>query len=261
MSKPGLTSTAILEGVKPDEGGVGMKRLAAVFLSIFALALFSAGTISAADGSYGPWQATYQGPITAPVGVVCPFTVTAEPVREDIRVRYHYHAEALMLFGQFVGEWDVDWTGYEWDGEQALRERGESIFGWVLEGRAVQDVWIVPSRGRRDSAGSPEGEYGTTIRAYDPLLEAWLATWIGPISRARRTFVARRSGDAIVQEGQTEERYPAALDLLGDRGELVCMAERVLERRREDVAPARGDARPPEAGPGMAEPAPPLWKP
>jgi hypothetical protein len=30
------------------------------------------------------------------------------------------HTEALMLFGQFVGEWDVDWTGYEWDGEQAL---------------------------------------------------------------------------------------------------------------------------------------------
>jgi hypothetical protein len=118
------------------------------------------------------------------------------------------HAEALMLFGQFVGEWECDWTGYEWDGGQAMSEQGEWIFGWVLEGRAVQDVWIVPSRGRRDSAGSPEGEYGTTIRAYDPLLDAWLVTWSGPISRARRTFVARRSGDEIVQEGQTEEGYP-----------------------------------------------------
>jgi hypothetical protein len=67
-----------------------MKRLAAVFLSVVALALAGAGTSSAADGSYGPWESTYQGPITAPAGVVCPFTVTAEPVREDLRVRYHY---------------------------------------------------------------------------------------------------------------------------------------------------------------------------
>jgi hypothetical protein len=67
-----------------------MKRLAAVLLSIGALALAGAGATLAADGSYGPWQSTYQGPITAPAGVVCPFTVTAEPVSEDLRVRYHY---------------------------------------------------------------------------------------------------------------------------------------------------------------------------
>jgi hypothetical protein len=40
-----------------------MKRLAAVSLSLLALAV--AGTTSAADGSYGPWQSTYQGAITA----------------------------------------------------------------------------------------------------------------------------------------------------------------------------------------------------
>ncbi len=54
-----------------------MKRLAAVFLTTFALALVGASATSAADdGSYGPWEPTYQGPITAPAGVVCPFTVT-----------------------------------------------------------------------------------------------------------------------------------------------------------------------------------------
>ena len=42
-----------------------MKRLEAVFLSTFALALVGAGTTAAADGSYGPWQSTYQAPITA----------------------------------------------------------------------------------------------------------------------------------------------------------------------------------------------------
>src|SRR5204862_7763665 len=84
-----------------------MKRLAAVLLSIAALALAAAGATLAADGSYGPWEATYQGPITAPAGVVCPFTVTAEPVREDLRVRYHYDAggnvDGYEASGQLVG--------------------------------------------------------------------------------------------------------------------------------------------------------------
>jgi hypothetical protein len=118
------------------------------------------------------------------------------------------HAEALMLFGQLVGEWECDWAGYDWDGRPARTERGEWIFGWVLEGRAVQDVWIIPSRERRSGEGRQQAEYGTTIRVYDPLLDAWLVTWNGPIGRARRTFVARRLGDAIVQDGQSEEGYP-----------------------------------------------------
>jgi hypothetical protein len=118
------------------------------------------------------------------------------------------HADALMLFGRFVGEWELDWTGYGPDGEQTMTERGEWIFGWVLEGRAVQDVWIIPERARRDPAVPPEGEYGTTIRVYDPRRAVWLVTWNGPLNRARRTFVGRRVGDTIVQEGQTDEGDP-----------------------------------------------------
>ena len=118
------------------------------------------------------------------------------------------HAEALMLFGRLVGEWDFDWVAYDRDGEQSMAERGEWIFGWVLEGRAVQDVWIIPPRGRRGRPGAPEGEYGTTIRFYDPHLDVWLVTWHGPVNGARRTFVAQRSGDEIVQEGRTERGYP-----------------------------------------------------
>lgn len=118
------------------------------------------------------------------------------------------HAAALMLFGQFVGEWDFDWASYGADGERAMVGRGEWIFGWVLEGRAVQDVWIIPPRGHRKKAGQSEGEYGTTVRFYDPQRDLWLVTWCGPINRARRTFVARRAGQAIVQGGETEEGQP-----------------------------------------------------
>jgi len=72
----------------------------------------------------------------------------------------------------------------------------------------VQDAWIIPERPRRERAGRPQGEYGTTIRFYDPILDVWQVTWSGPINRARRTFVARRSSDEIVQEGHTEDGYP-----------------------------------------------------
>jgi hypothetical protein len=117
------------------------------------------------------------------------------------------YADALMLFGRLVGEWDLDWVAYDEDGQQVASERGEWIFGWVLEGRAVQDVWIIPARGRRGRPGLPEGEYGTTLRFYDPRLDAWLVTWNGPINRARRTFVARASGWDIVQDGDSEEGH------------------------------------------------------
>ena len=68
-----------------------MKRLTAFSLSFLALVLAGAGSTAAANG-YGPWEPTYQGAITAPAGAVCPFTVTASPVYEKLRVRYHYDA-------------------------------------------------------------------------------------------------------------------------------------------------------------------------
>ncbi len=52
---------------------------------------------------------------------------------------------------------------------------GEWHFGWALEGRAVQDVWIVPPRGelRRGDAAANVNSYGTTLRVYDPDIDAW----------------------------------------------------------------------------------------
>lgn len=118
------------------------------------------------------------------------------------------HARELMLFGQFVGEWEFDSVAYRADGS-VQRASGEWHFGWVLEGRAIQDVWIFPARGSRgemppgyDNAGE-YGEYGTTIRFYDPHLSAWRVAWIGPVHANLRTFIARKVGDEIVMEATT----------------------------------------------------------
>lgn len=99
------------------------------------------------------------------------------------------HAEELMLFGRFVGAWDVDGAEIAPDGERTSW-RGEWHFAWALGGRAIQDVLIVPGL-----------EYGTTIRFYDHEARNWQITWVTPVQRAVRRLVARPEGDDIVLEG------------------------------------------------------------
>lgn len=113
-------------------------------------------------------------------------------------------ADKLMLFGQFVGDWDVDFTVYGPDGAKQT-EKAEWHFGWVLEGRAVQDVWIVPRRGKRDKASPVKSDYGTTIRFYDPRIDAWRVVYVSPLHGDLLTFVARKVGDEIVLEGHDPE--------------------------------------------------------
>ena len=58
----------------------------------------------------------------------------------------------------------------------SLNATGEWRFGWILGGRAIQDIWIVPAP-RRLPAGRPRPiGYGTTVRVYDAGLKAWHVT-------------------------------------------------------------------------------------
>jgi len=115
--------------------------------------------------------------------------------------------EKLMLFGQFVGDWDIlEDRFYQPDGTRSLEQnltRGELHWGWILDGRAVQDVWM--SIDEKTGKAIPEG---TTIRFYDPKINAWHSVWISPAQGVVKTFVARQIGDEIVLEGKTAEGYP-----------------------------------------------------
>ena len=71
--------------------------------------------------------------------------------------------------------------------------RGEIHFGWVLEGRAIQDVWILPGF-----------FYGTTLRIYDPGIDAWHILWSDPLKQLYRRQIGRARGQDIVQEGQDD---------------------------------------------------------
>jgi hypothetical protein len=108
-------------------------------------------------------------------------------------------AERLVLFGQFVGAWDVDIANYGQNGVKT-EIQGEWHFGWALEGRAVMDVWIAPRRSSRGA--STGGEYGVSVRIFDPCLDAWRSTWIGPARGVVKPFIARAMGSEIVLEGR-----------------------------------------------------------
>jgi hypothetical protein len=110
------------------------------------------------------------------------------------------------IFAPFIGEWDLIVKWYDESGRLSREERGEWHFSWVLEGRGVQDVWIVPPRHERADRGD-NYEYGTSLRFFDGTRNAWQSTWIAPMHRIVRTFIARRSGDDVVPE-TTEGETP-----------------------------------------------------
>lgn len=98
-------------------------------------------------------------------------------------------ARELETFGQFAGSWHIDWYGSA-DAEKPDAV-GELHFGWVLGGRAIQDVWVVPGSGQPGAGVPPRAFHGSTLRFYDSQLGAWRSTWIEPINGRVRRFIGR----------------------------------------------------------------------
>jgi hypothetical protein len=101
-------------------------------------------------------------------------------------------ADKLRLYGQFIGDWTFDATVNKDDGTQH-RGQGEIHFAWVLDGRAIQDVWILPGI-----------FYGSTLRVYDPGLDAWHILWSDPLKQLYTRQLGRPQGADIVQLGQAD---------------------------------------------------------
>jgi hypothetical protein len=102
-------------------------------------------------------------------------------------------AEKLKLYGWAIGDWSLTAKTYRDDGT-ALDGSGEVHFGWVLEGRAIQDVWILHGL-----------FYGTTLRVYDPGLDAWHILWSDPVRQIYTRQIGRKQGNTIVQIGKLDD--------------------------------------------------------
>lgn len=116
--------------------------------------------------------------------------------------------EAMDLYGWLIGSWELDVVGHD-DTGNVIRTTGEAHFAWVLEGRAVQDVFINPRRSER-GPDSPKfaNWFGTTIRIYDASSQAWRVNWFNPRDGIRAELIGRRRGNQIVQEGTFPDGTP-----------------------------------------------------
>jgi len=116
--------------------------------------------------------------------------------------------EPADLYGWLIGSWELDVVFY-WTDVSERGIKGEAHFEWVLEGRAVQDVWVAPPPSRRKKPFDPAVDmYGTTLRVWDPAIQAWRVTWINPVTGQRAELTGRWSGGDVVQVGTRGDGTP-----------------------------------------------------
>lgn len=115
-------------------------------------------------------------------------------------------AEKMGLYEPLLGSWEVEVVDHLDNGEKRVQQ-GEWHFAWVLEGRAIQDVLIVPARSGRNPGEAPGdgNRFGTSIRVYDPRQDAWSVTWLNPVTGKTNRLVGRQAGYGIAQIGMEED--------------------------------------------------------
>lgn len=108
-------------------------------------------------------------------------------------------SDADDAYGWLVGGWELDCLHYN---GAPVSIKGEAHFGWALEGRAVQDVWIMPAVAERTPATDRSANmYGTTLRIWDSSIQAWRIHWRNPVHNHFEDQIGRRSGKDVVQVG------------------------------------------------------------
>jgi hypothetical protein len=105
-------------------------------------------------------------------------------------------ADGMALYGWLVGSWTMDAEILRDDGSR-FTGAGEIHAAFVLGGRAVQDVWILPGV-----------FHGTTLRIYDPAAKAWHILWNDPVRQVSARQLGRAEGADILQLGDSREGVP-----------------------------------------------------
>ena len=110
--------------------------------------------------------------------------------------------EQAKVFDWLVGAWDCDY-GFHRDDGSVRHKKGELLAGWILDGRAVQDLFITyPAEGEKDR------RIGTTIRFFDTTLKQWRIIFISPQFNYVVTVQGGSEGDRIVLRGVDTDGAP-----------------------------------------------------
>lgn len=134
---------------------------------------------------------------------------------------------AAGLFESLVGSWALEFAGESIDGVAATTH-GTMTMGRVLDGRAVQDVWIMP----HPDPAEPPLFHGTTVRFYDPTITAWRSTWVEPVHGHVITFIGRANeGDIVLSS--TNRPQPVRWTFTNIRhGSFTWLGERTSDEGR-----------------------------
>jgi len=103
-------------------------------------------------------------------------------------------AEATV-FDRLVGTWDTRFSFIAEDGT-ITHPTGELRFGWIMDGRALQDLWISYPKD-----GKGERTIGTTIRYFDHAAKIWRVVFFAPAFGAMINMSGGAEGNRIVLRG------------------------------------------------------------
>ena len=135
------------------------------------------------------------------LGAPSPAQAPADPRQQMVAVLAAPGPHASLgdqarVWDRFVGTWDCDFGFHLPDGT-VRHTPGELEFGWVLDGRAIQDLWITYPK-----AGESERGIGTSLRFFDDKARTWRVIFVSPQHNAVLSVEGGLEGDRIVLRGE-----------------------------------------------------------
>jgi uncharacterized protein len=148
--------------------------------------------------------------------------------------------DAAAVFAPLVGTWDLTCKRWTADGKE-FDSIGVWYFGWILDGRMMQDVIYFFSNGN-----PRKREGGTTLRRYDPEHKEWRVTFYAPARNAVISLNGGLVGNRVVLHGidvdgsplrwsfndVTRESFRWIGEISADGGKTWRMEQEMLLKRR-----------------------------
>jgi hypothetical protein len=178
------------------KGVVGMTKTASARFALYGVGLcvVIAGGLALTSKSQAKTPAHNSGRSTDPRQAMVAALAAPRP--------HPSLANEAQVFDRFVGTWDCDFS-FRLDGGRVLHKKGELLFGWVMDGRAIQDLWIgYPTEKQK------ERTIGTTIRFFDAEHKQWRVVFVNPQFNYVVTTQGGLEGDRIVLRGVDSDGLP-----------------------------------------------------
>jgi hypothetical protein len=164
-------------------------------------ALYGVGLLLLAVGGLGVARLSRGG---APSPLPAPTTDPRQAMIAELAASRPHPSlgDQAKVFDRLVGTWDADFAFPHEDGT-VTHKKGEILFGWVMDGHAIQDLWIGYPTG-----SAKERTIGTTIRFFDTEKKQWRIVYVGPQNNYVVTTQGGVEGDRIVLRGVDSDGMP-----------------------------------------------------